>query len=54
MLGVFVPDPGQAVPTRHVVGELDLLGLFGSELGDSFWFGASSPSCALECYEFWG
>ena len=42
MLGVFVPDPGQAVPTRHVVGELDLLGLFGSELGDSFWFGASS------------
>ena len=42
MLRVFVPDPGEGVPARHMVGELDLLGLFGSELGDSFWFSASS------------
>jgi len=42
MLGVFVPDPGETVPARHMVGQLDVLGLFGSELGDSFWFSASS------------
>ena len=54
MLRVFVPDPGEGVPARHMVGELDLLGLFGSELGNSFRFSASSPSCALECYDFGG
>ena len=39
---VFVPDPGEGVPARYMVGELDLLGLFGSELGNSFRFSASS------------